>query len=80
MKGFGSGQAELKEEGFWNRLLKQQEIELYPPILMQARDTEYIENLFKKYHRVVRFLFMKYTNSMYSIKTYNSFEDNQIRK
>lgn len=41
---------------------------------------EIIENLFKKYHRVVRFLFMKYTNSMYAIKSMNNFEDNQNRK
>ena len=82
MKGFGKGEVELKEEGFWSRLIKedQKEVELYPPSLMELRDTEYIENLFKKYHRVMRFLFLKYTSSMYSIKSMNNFEDNQTRK
>ena len=81
MKGFGSGEAELKEDGFWNRLLKEEkEVELYPPTLMEQRDTDFIENLFRKYHRVMRFLFTKYTSSMYSTKSYNSFDDNHARK
>ena len=47
---------------------------------MEQRDVDIIENIMKKYHRVFRFLFMKYTASMYSIKSMNNFEDNQNRK
>ena len=47
---------------------------------MEPKDTEYIENLFRKYHKAVRYLFTKYTNTMYSIKSVNRFEDNQLRK
>ena len=47
---------------------------------MEQRDTDFIENLFRKYHRVMRFLFTKYTSSMYSTKSYNSFDDNHARK
>ena len=58
------------------------EVELYPLSMMEGRDVEYIENLLKKYHKVIRYLFLKYTNSMYSIKIKStvSFEDNQTRK
>ena len=55
-------------------------MELYPPELMEKRDVDYIDNLYRKYHRVLRFLFLKYTGSMYSIKSMNNFEDNQQRK
>ena len=49
---------------------------------METRDTEYIENLFKKYHKAIRFLFTKYTSTMYSIKdkSMRSFDDNHTRK
>lgn len=46
---------------------------------MEARDIEYIENLFKRYHRVLRMLFFKYTYSKYSIKSTYNFEDNKER-
>jgi hypothetical protein len=72
----------LKEDGFWSKFNKEnkQEMELYPPELMEARDVEYIESLFKKYHRVLRTLFFKYTNSMYTVKSINNFEDNKDHK
>lgn len=40
---------------------------------MEQKDTDYIENLFKKYHRITRQLFIKYSSSMYSIKSVNNF-------
>jgi hypothetical protein len=44
---------------------------------MEARDIEYIDNLFKKYHKVLRTLFFKYTCSMYTVKSNHNFEDNK---
>ena len=48
---------------------------------MEGRDLEYIENLFKKYHKVLRNLFFKYTSSKYTIKSHANvnFEDNKER-
>ena len=40
---------------------------------MENRDTDYIDNLFKKFHRVTRYLFLKYSNSMYTVKSVNNF-------
>ena len=42
-------------------------------------DDEYIENLFKKYHRVLRSLFFRYTSSKYTTKSHNNvkFENNK---
>lgn len=47
---------------------------------MEQRDLDYIENLYKKFHRILRFLFLKYTCSMHTNKSMNNFEDNQARK
>lgn len=81
LRGYGTGEAELKEEGFWNKLIKEdKDLEVYPPTLMEQRDVDLIENIFKKYHRVTRLLFTKYSASMYSIKSVRNFEDNQTRK
>jgi hypothetical protein len=46
---------------------------------MESRDIEYIDNLFKRYHKVLRTLFFKYTCSMYTVKTNYNFEDNKER-
>lgn len=46
---------------------------------MEPRDIEYIDNLFKKYHKVMRNIFFKYTSSKYSTKSNLNFEDNKQR-
>ena len=49
--------------------------------MIEARDLEYIDNLFKRYHRVLRTLFFKYTSSMYTTRSHanTKFEDNTDR-
>ena len=47
---------------------------------MEAKDVEMIDNIFKKYHRLLRSLFLKYTASMYSTKVSQNFNDNKERK
>lgn len=42
LRGFGQ-EAELKEDGFWSKFKESKnELQLYPPSLMQQRDVEYI--------------------------------------
>jgi len=47
---------------------------------MEAKDIEVIDNLFKKYHRLLRYLFLKYTSSMYTTRQNQTFNDNKERK
>lgn len=47
---------------------------------MEVIDTESIENLFKKYQRITRHFFTKYSSSMYTVKSMNNFDDNMARK
>ena len=47
---------------------------------MEPKDIEIMENLFKKYHRLLRYLFLKYTNSMYSTRQSTSFNESKERK
>ena len=81
LRGVGGAQADLREDGFWERQLKDdKEVEVYHPNLIEQRDLDYIEYIFRKYHRVLRFLFLKYTSTMYSVKNVSNFQENQNRK
>ena len=46
---------------------------------MEQRDLDYIENIYKRYHRLIRSLFLKYTSTMYTTKAINNFEDRHER-
>lgn len=47
---------------------------------LENRDVEAIEAVLKKYHRVLRHLFLQYTSTMYSNYTPEAIEDNIKRK
>lgn len=47
---------------------------------MEQKDLDYIDTVLKKYHRIVRHLFVRYTSSMHSVKSINNFDDNLVRK
>lgn len=66
IRGATGVQAEVKEEGFWDKHLKQEVrgMELYLPEMMEFRDLEYIETIMRRYHKVNRYLFSKFACSM----------------
>ena len=56
--GFGEGQAQIKQEGFWNKFIKEtEEIQVFPnesveDVYLQAADL-----IIKRHSKVLKFLF-----------------------
>lgn len=75
------GEAQMREEGFLEKLLPEgKELRLIPMEELEMREIEAIDSLLKKYHRVLRHLFLLYTGTMYSNHSAEAIEDNLRRK
>lgn len=56
------------------------DIRLIPADELETRELEAIDSTLRKYHRVLRHLFLLYTGTMYSNHSAEAIEDNQRRK
>jgi hypothetical protein len=64
------GEAQLREEGFLEKLMHEsKDLELVYMEELEARDVEAVETILKKHHKVLRYLFLNYTGTMYSSHT-----------
>lgn len=80
MKGFG-GEGQLFEEGYWDKRLEKKAdgIEVVELDLLEPRDLEFIDIILKKYHKVMRQLFLKYTTTGFTTRNSLNFDQQAQR-
>jgi hypothetical protein len=73
--GFGEGEAQIKEEGFWSRFVKEQDdLQIFTHEFVEDVHIDAAELILKKYNKLFKYLFFNYSSTMYSTKAVNNFD------